>query len=355
MITLFIIYIINIKDKMEENNYYEVLGVNKNATQDEIKKAYRKLSKKYHPDKNPNNKEAEEKFKKITEAYDTLGDEKKRQEYDNPISELNFGSFNFDPFSYGPFGFGGHKFRQNTSINGEDITVDLNISIKDIYTLNNKTVSYIRRKKCNKCGGYGAKKICTHCHGTGTIQQKSVRGNMMSITTSECSYCHGTGYIFDIKCDHCNNTGLETETSQYTIDIKKLYNTGYLLINGIVIQTAGLGCDTIDKSGTNGHLNVRIIHENDNFFYIREGKLVCTIEVPVIEMLTGCKKEILLPDNKKIRITISQCSTPGKIYSINNCGLYKYNTNERDSLLCVVKPIYPDNLTEKQIEILKTV
>lgn len=341
---------------MEENNYYNVLGVGKNATQDEIKKAYRKLSKKYHPDKNPGDKEAEEKFKKINEAYDILSDEKKRQEYDNPISGFNFGSFNFDPFGSGPFGFGSRGFKRNKSIHGEDITIDLNISLKDIYTLNKKTVSYIRKKRCSKCGGYGNTKTCPHCHGTGVIQQKSVHGTMISITTAECTHCHGTGYISDIKCEHCNNTGLESETTQYTIDIKKLYNKGYLLRNGITIQTAGPGCDTTDKSGMDGHLNVHIVHENNNnnSFYIREGKLTCTIEIPVIDMLIGCKKEIVLPDGKRIRVTISQCSKPDKIYSINNCGLYKYNTDERDPLLFVVKPIYPNNLTEKQIEILKT-
>lgn len=344
---------------MEESNYYDILGVSKNASQDEIKKAYRKLSKKYHPDRNPGNKEAEDKFKRVNDAYATLGDEKKRQEYDNPMSGFGFssGPFGFDPFGFGSSGFGRYTRESNISVNGEDITVDLNLSIQDIYTLKSKTVSYIRKKRCRHCGGYGPSKPCPHCNGTGMVRNQSVRGNMVSITTSPCAHCHGTGKISDIKCTHCHNTGLENETSQYDINIRKLYDHGYLLVDGIRIQTEGKGCETTDRNGYDGHLNVRIVHERNNSFFINsDNKLVCNLNVPVIDMLIGCKQEITLPDGNKIRITISECSKPGKIYSVQNYGLYKqHSLTERDALLCIVNPVYPNALTNEQISILKTV
>lgn len=334
---------------MTSNDYYNVLGVSRDATADEIKKAYRKLSKKYHPDRNKDDKAAEEKFKEINEAYDTLGDEKKRKEYDNPMPD--FGSF-ANNFGFGPFGFSS-QFRQTREappVNGEDVTITLNLNIEDIYSLHDKTFSYIRKKRCSKCGGYGAFKTCEHCHGTGMIKSQEIRGNMISITQSPCPYCHGTGRVTDIKCSHCNNTGLETETLQYTISLKKLFDNGYLLLDGITIQTEGVGSETTDKNGYDGHLNVKLNHTYNSSFYIKDNKLICNLQVPVLDMLTGCKKEITLPNNKKIRISISKCTKPQKAYSVMQCGLFKPHNDERDNLICIVNPVYPDTLTDEQIE-----
>lgn len=335
---------------MTNNDYYNTLGVSRNASQDEIKKAYRKLSKKYHPDRNQGNKEAEEKFKAINEAYDTLGNEQKRKEYDNPMPNFgDFSGFGFDPFGFSG-GFGRRTYEKQVNVNGEDVTVNLNITIEDVYSLKDKTVSYIRKKRCSKCGGYGAFKTCEHCHGTGVIKKQEMRGNMISITQSPCPYCHGTGRVTDIKCSHCNNTGLETETSSYTVNLRTLFNNGYLLLDGVTIQTNGIGSETTDKNGYDGHLNVKLNHIFNSSFYIRDGKLVYNLQVPVLDMLTGCKKEITLPDNKKIRVTISKCTKPQKAYSIMQCGLFKQHNDERDNLICVVNPIYPDSLTDEQIK-----
>lgn len=337
------------------NDYYNTLGVSKDASADEIKKAYRKLSKKYHPDRNQGNKEAEEKFKEINEAYDTLGDEQKRKEYDNPMPNFgDFGGFGFDPFGFGSSGFGRRTYEKQTGINGEDITVNVHLSIKDIYTLSDKTVSYIRKKRCSHCGGYGASKTCQHCGGSGMVQHQSVRGNMISITSSSCTHCHGTGRVSDIKCSHCSNTGLENEPCKYTIDLKQLAKSGYLYINGVCVQTNGNGSDTTDKYGYDGHLNVRIIHDIDENWNISENNsLIYKMDINVIDMLTGCKKEIVLPDDKKIRITIDKCTKPMKVYNVPNYGLINPNTNKRDSLRVVVNPVYPNSLTDDQIEALE--
>lgn len=347
---------------MSNNNFYSTLGVDKGATQDEIKKAYRKLSKKYHPDRNKNDKQAEEKFKEINEAYDTLGDEKKRAEYDNPMGGFSgFGNFGFDQFShFGGFGAAGFgRAQREVVINGDDVNFDLNISIKDIYTPTSKTFSYIRKKRCHKCGGYGTMEICTHCHGSGMIQKQHVQGNTISITQSPCPYCHGSGRINNIKCDNCNNTGLELTTEQYTIDLKQLYKNGYLLYDGVRIQTNGIGSETTDKNGSDGHLVVRIVHTDsdsvsDYYYYIKEGQLVCKLKLNVLDMLTGCKQTIVLPDGKKIRITINKCTKPNSTYSLNGCGLYNSDMTSRESLLCIVDPVYPDELTDEQIEKLES-
>lgn len=348
-----------------QQDYYSILGVDKSATQDEIKKAYRKLSKKYHPDRNQGSEDdgraAEQKFKEINEAYDTLGNEQKRKEYDNPMpsfSGFGSGGFGFDPFSR--FGFGGAGFgrtQREAAINGEDVLVNVKLSIKDLYNLGSKNVSYIRKKRCSHCGGYGAFSTCPYCHGAGMIQTQHAQGNMISISTSPCTHCNGTGKVSNIKCQHCNNTGLELTAENYTIDLNELYRSGYVQ-NGMRIRTGGKGSETTDKSGRDGTLIVRLVFEEDENWMIENISnslvLLYKLNVDVFDMLTGCKKEIEMPDGKKIRVTIDKCVKPGKVYNVSNYGLCDINdVKKRNGVHIVVNPVWPNNLTDKQIEMIE--
>lgn len=323
------------------NDLYDILGVDKSATQDDIKKAYRKLSKKYHPDKNQGDKAAEEKFKEINDAYNTLGDEKKRAEYDNPMH--GFGGFGFNPFADFGFGHAGGFRRQSEAQCGNDVTATVHLTIKDLYTLDNKTIKYTRKKMCSACGG--ASSVCPVCNGTGVVQKRDVRGNMISITTTACERCCGTGCVSSCHCAHCNNTGFEDEPSEYIVDLKKLQKSGYLFIDGVRIQTSGTG-DDAPGTGKPGSLIIQLAHKKDNVWSIDNNCLVYNMRVNALDMLCGCKKEITLPDNKKIRINIKECASPNKAYSVENCGLYNTDCSSRGRLLVRIEPVWPVTISD---------
>lgn len=344
---------------MNEKDYYSILGVDKTASQDEIKKAYRKLSKKWHPDRNPGDKEAEEKFKEITEAYDCLGDEQKRAQYDNPnpfSDNGGFGSFGFNGFNFGAFGFDGFspEQQQEPIINGDNIYVNLNIDISDLYNLGTKDISYIRKKKCSVCGGNGEKHTCEYCNGTGMIHENSMQGNVFYQRVKPCTHCNGTGINYIIHCDHCNNTGLETEIVKKTVDIKTLYP--YILKHGIKINAGKYGSDSIDPKGQCGNLYYIINHTFDtNIWGIENNNLVYKLNINIFEMLNGCTKTITLPNNKKISIKIKECTKPNTLLNVPNYGLQKYDLTNRNGLNIRVVPIYPTKLTDKQKELLNNI
>lgn len=337
-------------------DYYKILGVDKNATQDEIKKAYRKLSKQYHPDRNPGNKEAEEKFKEINESYDILGNEQKRKQYDNPNPFGGFNGFNMDGFDFGNFKFNDFGFRRQQHNeppvqNGDDIYVQINLDINDIYNLGKKDITYLRKKKCSHCNGKSEKQICPHCHGTGNVVETARQGNMIFQTTKPCTYCNGKGVKYIVHCDHCNNTGLETEVIKETIDLTKLYP--YLLENGESLFGNDNGSESIDPNGKPGKVIYVIKHNFDNnVWQIQNNSLIYKMHINVFEMIRGCKKTITLPDNKKLNINIKECTKPNTILNVPKYGLYKVRSNERYDLHIVLLPEYPNELNKVQKELL---
>ena len=337
---------------METNkDYYSILGVDKNATQDEIKKAYRKLSKKYHPDRNPGNKEAEEKFKEIQEANEVLSDVEKRKQYDNPNPFANWGGFDYGDFDFNDFGFGRKQYNKQTVKNGDDIYVQINIDINDIYNLGKKDITYLRKKKCSVCGGKSEKQICEHCHGTGTTIENWQQGNMIFQQSKPCPYCNGVGVKYIVHCEHCNNTGLETEVVKETIDLRTLYP--YLLNDNANIFRYNNGSESIDPKGKNGDLIYVIKHNFDNnLWQIQNNALIYKMHINVFEMIRGGKKTITLPDNKKLNINIKECTKPNTILNLPKYGLYNQRSNERHDLHIVILPKYPTELNETQKELL---
>jgi molecular chaperone DnaJ len=199
-------------------DYYSILGVERSASKDEIKKVFRKLALQYHPDKNPGNKEAEEKFKKINEAYSVLSDEQKRHEYDNPQTQNPFMGGMDEIFAqhFGFGGLGGQRTRRATPQEiatmprqGSDLKyqVDIPLSYFILGGLKKFTVSY--NDICEECKGLGAKTTatCGVCHGQGMITQMQQRGNMRMQSTTSCNSCSGRGYIPQEKCDICHGSG----------------------------------------------------------------------------------------------------------------------------------------------------
>ena len=224
----------------EKRDYYEVLGVSKGASDDEIKKAFRKMSKKYHPDLNPNNKEAEKKFKEVNEAYQVLSDPEKKSKYDqfghagvDPNFGAGGGGFNGGGFDFGDIfgdffgggfgGFGGGQ-RRNGPKRGADIRKIIDLTFEEAAFGCHREMSIQAQEKCETCGGSGAKKgttaqTCQHCHGTGQIrtQQRTVLGYMTNVTT--CPHCHGEGKIVKDPCPDCRGTGKVRKSKKIEVDI----------------------------------------------------------------------------------------------------------------------------------------
>ncbi|HQQ68136.1 MAG TPA: DnaJ domain-containing protein, partial [Candidatus Cloacimonadota bacterium] len=219
---------------MAKRDYYEVLGVDKNADEGTIKKAYRKLAMQYHPDKNPDNKEAEEKFKEASEAYEVLSDKEKKQLYDQyghagVESQFGAGGFSWDNFTHRNDlndifgdgfssifetlfggGFGGRSSGRSSN-RGEDLQIELSLTLKEIATGTEKKIKISTKEVCDKCGGTGSAdsqvETCSQCRGTGQVRQvrQSLFGQMQ--TVSECPSCRGEGKIIKNKCSKCYGEG----------------------------------------------------------------------------------------------------------------------------------------------------
>lgn len=331
-------------------NYYDILGVSKNASKEEIKKAFKKLSIKYHPDKHVNDSEeeqkrCEDKFKEINEAYDVLSDDKKRNEYDNPNP---FGSFFKDMGDMSDFGsfFSGRAYQTK----GDDCFFSINISLKDLYNPNfkEKDVSYVRKKRCTHCDGVGGEyHICPHCHGTGQIRNTKSQHNMIFTNITPCPHCNATGKIVDKKCSYCND-GFINETCHETIFIKEiilniLRRTHTLADSQICLNQVG-GHDGRDINSIPGNLIIGLHFDIPNNYVIQQNKynpqkldVYNLIDVPYYDCLLGIEHEIKLPSGENIICKIPK-NFVGKEKVIVKQGKGIFNG---DYVLCV-NPVIPE-------------
>lgn len=315
-----------------EKNYYDILGVSKDASQEDIKKAYKKLSIKWHPDKHINDseedqKKAEEKFKEINEAYDTLGDEQKRRDYDNPNPFGDLGSM----FGGWSDFFNMHTPRQRMEP-GKDARISINLTLADFYKDSIKKYKYKKGIRCGYCNGEGGEtQICTYCHGTGTIQHKTVRGNHTMIQTQVCQHCHGQGKIVKTICDKCSGSGYTYEDKIFTLDLTTIHPN--LPYGDYVLQEGG-GFESKQQGGPNGNLIGRI--NIDLKGYAVDNKNVFQkVELPYYDMLIGVDKEIILPNDEKIIVNVPENSQPDDMVKYKGGGL-----NGGDYFLCI-KPTFP--------------
>ena len=283
---------------MAQKDYYNILGVEKNASQDEVKSAYRKLAKKYHPDLNPNNPEATEKMKEVNEAYEILGDETKRKKYDR--GEMDFGQ-GFSGFGQGAgfdfsdifdiFGMGGSRrsARQNTV--GEDITHQVNLSFMESVLGCSKEVNFTRLEKCGTCGGSGAKsansvKTCDKCGGSGRViyQRQTLFGISQQQTT--CDKCGGTGKIITDKCTDCGGKGLVSKKKTISVNIPAGIETGE------VRTISEQGNASRYPGGTNGRLLLVFNVERSKVFKRDNLDLYVTVPVSLATACNGGEIEI---------------------------------------------------------------
>jgi molecular chaperone DnaJ len=253
-------------------NYYDILGVDKSVSENDLKKAYRKLSKKYHPDLNPDNKEAEDKFKDVAEAYDVLSDKEKRQNYDmfgdakgrqgNPFG----GGMGMDDIFSQFFG-GGQRKSQVRKPKGRDLRVNIKVSLEEIYTGAKKKFKYRHIKMCEPCGGFGGDNdVCNQCNGTGNFAQivNTPIGRMRQ--DGPCPNCAGQGRIIKKPCTKCGGRGGVSVEDQFEVDVPKGVNDGEIMVakgggdfvrNGIpgdlILQIVELQHDKYRRSGLDLH------------------------------------------------------------------------------------------------------
>ncbi|WP_458863529.1 molecular chaperone DnaJ [Acidaminobacterium chupaoyuni] len=353
----------------QKRDFYEVLGLQKGATDDEIKKAYRRLAKKYHPDLNPGDKEAEERMKEVNAAYEVLSDPEKKSRYDQ------FGHAGVDPSygagagaggygGYGGFGedfdlgsifdsfFGGggrSQAQRNGPRRGENVQVNITLTFEEAAFGCEKEINVSRVENCPDCGGSGAKKgthkeTCPDCHGTGQVKttQRTVFGVFQS--SGPCPRCHGTGKIIKEPCETCHGAGAVRRSR--TINVKIPAGIDH----GQTISVRGEG-SVGANGGPTGDVYVTVSIKPHDIFK-RRGQDVM-IEMPVTFVQATLGAELTVPTiDGKVQYTMPEGTQPDTIFRIKGKGIPNINGRGRGDHYVKVKIEIPKNLTEDQRQIL---
>jgi molecular chaperone DnaJ len=364
---------------MAKVDYYETLGIEKSASEDDIKKAYRRMAMKYHPDKNPGDKTAEEKFREATEAYEILKDPQRRSQYDQfghaafqqgagpggfgggfggfggfDISDAlrafmaDFGSdSNFSDL----FGFGGGRSRRSggggTAYRGNDLQIRLPLTLEEIATGVQKTVKVRRKDRCPTCGGSGSrsgkKQTCSSCKGSGRVRRVASSFFGQVIQESACPACGGEGNTVSDPCSACGGSGVDSVESTVTVDIPSGVSEG----NYLSIPEKG---DAGPHGGPSGDLIV-IIQEKEHPFFQRHGiDLVCEVSISFSQAALGASKEIDTIDGK-VSLKIPAGTQSEKIFRLKGKGLPALRGRDRGDQLVRVHVRTPEKLNRTAKEL----
>lgn len=343
---------------------YEVLGVSRSATAEEIKTAYRKLARQYHPDVNPNNPEAGEKFKEINEAYQILSDTEKKARFDQfgvtedqPMGPGGAGGTYFggdvnDIFEafFGSMGGGGRSGRRSNVRDGEDIRAEAIINLLDVLKGAEHEVRYRRAIRCRTCGGSGGKggskpKSCSHCGGSGQVSrvQQTFIGSVR--TATPCPVCQGTGEVIEDPCSTCRGRKLEIAEESVTVSIPAGVDTGSTL------RVTGKGSDGVG-GGYPGDLYVVVTVAEDRRF-VRDGTTLYTrCELTFAQAVLGDTVEIQGLDGL-LEVPISSGTQPGEQFKIKGEGLPRLHGGNRGDLIVQTTVRVPKKITETQAKLLR--
>lgn len=357
----------------DKRDYYEVLGVDKSASKDDIKKAYRKLAVKYHPDRNPGDKEAEGKFKEATEAYEVLSDDQKRPIYDQyghaGLDGMGGGGFSggfggshaFHDFSdlFGGMGggfssifenfFGGGGTRRSASDanQGASLRYDLSISFKDAVYGTKAEIQYRRHESCTSCHGSGCaaggtKKTCQTCGGMGQVRRST---GFFSVQ-STCPTCHGEGTAIDKPCSKCRGTGMESVLKKMTLTIPAGVDDGRRLV------LHGMG-DAGTNGGPAGDLVV-VLDVGSHEYFERNGQdLYCAVPITFAQAALGTKLQVTTLDERKIDFAIPAGTENGKLIRIKNEGVPHANSAGKGDLYLKIIVQVPTRLNGEQKKLMQ--
>lgn len=359
----------------QKRDYYEVLGVDKNASDEELKKAYRKLAKKYHPDANPDNKkEAEAKFKEVNEAYENLSDPQKRKMYDQfgHDGPQGFGGGNGGYYSYSTSGFNGFDMddfgdifssffgggfgrssssRRNTGpTKGADLRYNMEISFEESFLGVEKEISINREDTCNVCNGTGAKPgskvdTCSMCGGTGQIRQvkTTILGQVQ--TTSTCPNCHGEGKIIKEPCENCHGKGMVRKLAKIKVKIP----AGIDENQTVVLRGEGTPGT---KGGPKGDLYITVHIKRHSIFTRQDYNVLCDIPITLTQATLGADLKIPLVDGTTETYRIPEGTQTGTRFRIKGKGFKAINRNYEGDLIFTVEVQTPKRLTKEQRDLL---
>lgn len=342
-----------------QKDYYEILGVNRQAGQDDIKKAYRKLALKYHPDRNPNDKNAEEQFKKAAEAYDVLGDPEKRSKYDQ-FGDMAFGkggmhhdfSINDIFSSFGDifedFFIGGHRGKRSQPRQGSDLRYVLDITIKDVIHGVEKTIQFEREENCLTCEGLGADpqyglETCSHCNGTGQV----MRTQGFFTMSSSCHRCRGRGQNIKSPCHTCGGQGRSIKSKKVQVQIPKGVDSGMRL------RVGGEGEDGYHK-GPPGDLYVEIHVRDHRDFQRKDKNLYGQVEISYLQAILGTHLHVQTLDGKK-ELIIPPGTQPGQALRLAGLGVPSVKSRGRGDLFFDVRVSVPKKLKKQEEKLLREI
>lgn len=343
-----------------KRDYYEVLGVGKNADTAEIKKAYRQMAKKYHPDLNKDNPKAAEQFKEVQEAYEILNDSDKRARYDQyghagvdesaggfgGFGQQDFGGFEdiFDMF------FGGSGRRQNGPARGADLQYNLEITFEEAAFGTKKDLKIPRTESCSNCNGSGAKpgtqaKTCPKCNGKGTIQyaQRTPLGNF--VQTQTCNECGGTGKKIETPCPECHGRGKVRRERTISVNIPAGVD------HGMTLRMSGEG-EAGERGGPTGDLHIKIYVKPHKIFTRQGDDVICEIPISIVQATLGDEIEVPTLEGRA-KFTIPAGTQPGQVFRLKNKGIQRLNAYSRGDQHVKVKVVVPTKLNNEQKSLLK--
>ena len=353
----------------QKRDYYEVLGVSRGASEDEIKKAYKKMARKYHPDLNPGDKTAEEKFKEVNEAYEVLSDADKKARYDqygHAGADPNFGAGGFGGGFDGGFDFGdlgdifgsffgggfggGRRTNPNAPQRGESIRMSIAISFEEAAFGCEKAVTVERYETCDTCHGNGcapgtSPEVCPDCHGTGTVQVRRQTPMGVFATSSPCPKCGGKGRIIHQPCKDCRGSGMvrKKKTIQASIPAG--------IDNGQTISIRGQG-NAGKNGGPAGDLLITITVRPHEMFRREGTSVLCEAPITFTQAVLGAELEIPTIDGK-VKYTLPEGTQSGTTFRLKGKGIPSINGRGRGDQYVTVYIETPKNLNKEQKEALK--
>ena len=344
-----------------KRDYYDILGISRNASDQEIKSAYRKLALQYHPDRNPGNKEAEENFKEAAEAYSVLSDPQKRANYDrfghagvgagagfggfDPNVFADFSDILGDIFGFGDF-FGSGRRAGGRTQRGADLRYDLELTFDEAAFGTTKRIKVPRHETCGECSGTGAQKgsgptTCPTCNGYGQVRFQQ---GFFSLTRT-CSQCHGTGQMIKNRCPECRGEGRAIREKTLELKIPAGVDTGSKL------RVTGEG-DAGAKGGPSGDLYVVLSVQEHEFFERREHDLYCHIPITFPQATLGAHIAIPTIDGDEEKLAIPAGTQTGSTFRVKGRGISKRGGSARGDLYVTVDVVVPTKLTREQKDLL---